>query len=94
MKRNMSETEDRISRLDGRRVATVAGKLKYSFFEIFVSQVAYYAVEIVGCGDSSLEVLGRDKTCAYELYRKLLRQKSTPCTLQEIVSDNFMEMKY
>ena len=94
MTRNMSDTAERISRLDERSADTSHGELKYSFFEMVVSGETYYATEVIGGGESSLAVIGKDYTNAYELYCALARLKVTPCTLQEIVSDNFMEMKY
>ena len=94
MTQNMSEIAEKISRLEQSRTTVLGRELNFSFFEVIVSGERYYAVEVVGCGESSPAVIGKEYESAYELYESIVKLGVTPCTLQEIVSDNFVEMKY
>ena len=94
MNPNICEVADRITKLERRSTEFLDGEMEYSFFEIIASSEKYYAVGIIFDGDSSLAVFGKDHAEAYELYSRIARLEVTPCGLEDVLRDNFMEMKY
>ena len=94
MNPNICEVADRITKLERRSTEFLDGEMEYSFFEIVASSEKYYAVGIIRGEDSSLAVLGKDHAEAYALYLRIARLEVTPCGLEDVLRDNFMEMKY
>ena len=88
---------DNILKIDRREVISGEFSGTYSFYEIVLSSGEYYyAVEIIDSYSKALEIIGNDSVSAYSLYEKISQMEACACTLHDIVSDNFqnMRMKY
>ncbi len=82
-------------KLEERRADFLGISVIYYFFELLSpSGQRYYAVEVVSDDDTSLAVVGKESALAYEFYERIVNSGVTPCSLQDVVSDKFMEMKY